>query len=579
MRRILFVPVVLVLAAVPITAYAGESDGPELTVRTPGEVFLANIDDDAGKCRAPARKIAKAAVAREEDNSTRYYQIDDPTLAQRKEYRDEQTLADRQLAACNDASDEIVNGARDEQDLARLHASFTSSPDGATAQVITTGDVRVFVKRQGWEVATTLTTDELRHGVELGVEGRDVVRDRAVWDGTATVTLRVTSKNRIKSADVRLREAPIRTQLNTRPLERVLAATADDANGKAWRAATAAVLPDGVPMSLIDTTDPTDDWMQDLFEPAYQVMNGHAMRVLITSPNQAHRQADRIVYTQLRGPDIGAVFIPTTPVDGVDDLNTYDSMGNLETVPDGRVVLGGKPAPELVTFLKAQGTTVTIVDSAWLEVGHVDEFLQFVPVGDSWKVIVADPSAGVALLSTVPAGTRLHGNLPDLGDVAGRIDQRTVGEFRADEQFLDTNRIAARKIDAAIAALGLPASRVVRIPMLYGARGFDWGLLQSEIDSLPPGPERDKAVAAQAALRNAGAETPNPVNGLLAGAGRYVAPKPFGPIVGGRDIFATAISEVMRGIGYKVTYVDDLTSAHVSLGEIHCSTNTFRTIP
>jgi len=41
-------------------------------------------------------------------------------------------------------------------------------------------------------------------------------------------------------------------------------------------------------------------------------------------------------------------------------------------------------------------------------------------------------------------------------------------------------------------------------------------------------------------------------------------------------VFASAFSSALTKIGYQVTYVDDLTSAHVSEGEIHCSTNAYR---
>ncbi len=569
-----------VIAAVPLTAYAGETGSPQLVVQTAGGVFLANIDDDGGRCETLSRRITEAATPRENAREEQYNEIADPTPEQRRAYRDEQNLADRQLSACNDAGDEVVNGARDEQDLSRLRASWPAAPAGASARLTTTGNIRLFVKRDEWQVATTLTAAELRHGVELGVEGRDVMRDRAIWDGTASVTLRVTDADQTMTAVAHLHAAPVLTQLNTSRLERVFATTAVDANGKAWRKAAAAVLPPGVRMSQLDTGVIGDEWMQDLFEPAYQVMAGHAMRVLVASVNQAHRIAARITYTRLRGPDVGVVHIPTVPVEGIDDMNTYDSMGNVETVPDGRIVIGGRPSSELVTFFRSQGAQpVAIVDTTWLEVGHVDEFIQFLPAPGGWKAIVADPSAGLELLSTVPAGTPLHGDLPDLGDFDARIDQRTAGEFRADEQFVDTNRQAADEIDAAVAALQLPPSRIVRVPTLFTARGFTWALTQAAIEGLPPGPERDANVAYLNSLRDANAEIPNPINGLLAGDGRYVAPKPFGPIVGGRDVFAAAITDALRRIGYRVTFVDDLTSAHVSSGEIHCSTNTYRAIP
>jgi protein-arginine deiminase len=116
----------------------------------------------------------------------------------------------------------------------------------------------------------------------------------------------------------------------------------------------------------------------------------------------------------------------------------------------------------------------------------------------------------------------------------------------------------------------------VRIPVLFTARGLDWAIDKSAIDQMDDGPEKDKAVAALNARRDAGAETPNVINGLVAGDGRYVAPKPFGPLLGGQDVFAAATSAALTKIGYRVTYVDDLISAHVSEGEIHCSTNAYR---
>jgi protein-arginine deiminase len=69
---------------------------------------------------------------------------------------------------------------------------------------------------------------------------------------------------------------------------------------------------------------------------------------------------------------------------------------------------------------------------------------------------------------------------------------------------------------------------------------------------------------------------PGTVNGLVLNAGRYVAPKPFGPVVNGKDVFATAISKAFAGIGYQVAYANELTSVHVSEGEIHCASNTLR---
>ncbi|GAA0466825.1 hypothetical protein Ade02nite_93370 [Paractinoplanes deccanensis] len=582
----------LALAAVPLAASAGETGGAQLGAVTPGGMFLANIDDDANACRASARTITKDAVAREEANDQRFADEKDALsqlpdqqeaerryLALRRAHRLEQNLADRQMAACNDAADTVVNGAADERDLFRLRVTaWPDVPADASATLTATGKVRLFVKRGRWEVASSLSTAELRHGVDLALEGIDVVRDRAAWDGTSVVTLSVVADGKVKTSAVRLREAPVLTQLNTQRLQRVFTNKASDDNGKAWRAAAAKV----APLATLDSGD--DDWTQDLFEPAYQRMGDVGMRVLIPSVNDQHRQAARVAYTQLKGPDVAVAHVPGVPVPETDDDNTYDSMGNLETMPptpghpNGTVVVGGKPSAQIVAFLRAQGAQeVVTVDTSWLNVGHVDEFIQFLPVAGGWKAIVADPAAGLALLSKVPQSEKLHGDLPALQwPYDERIDHRTIAEFRADGQFTDTNRIAARRIAENVARLGLTPDRIVRIPVLFTARGLDWALDKSAIDGMDDGPEKDKAIAALNARRDGVGETPNLINGLVAAGHRYVAPKPYGPLLHGRDVFEDAATSALATIGYRVTFVDDLTSAHVSEGEIHCSTNTFR---
>ncbi|GIF23143.1 protein-arginine deiminase [Actinoplanes tereljensis] len=580
----------LTLAAVPLAAFAGESADANLSLVTPGGVFLANIDDDAGRCRPAARKITKDAVAREAANDARFQQAkddlmkdydQDPAGAEakfvvlRQSHRLEQNLADRQMAACNDAADEVVNGAADEQDLARLRVTpWPGAPSSATGRISVTGNIRVFVKRARWEVATTLTAAELRTGVQLGVEGRDVVRDRTIWDGTAVVTLGVSANGKNTTHAVRMHAAPALTQLNTQKLERVLTA------GPAWRQTVAAVLPKNVPLTSLKTGD--DKWTQDLFEPLYQVMPGldgrpHGMRVLLPSVSDLHRQAARVTYTDLKGPDVAVAHVPGVPAGvGTLDDSTYDSMGNLETMPPtpghphGTIVMGGTPSAEIVTFLRSQGAQdVVMVDTGFLAVGHLDEFVQFLPAAGGWQAIVADPQAGLDLLTKVTsAGQVLHPGLPDAGDSEFLLDKRTIAEFQADEQFVDTNRIAAAKITENLARLGLGPDRVVRIPMLFTARNLDWFMTQQAGDEV-----------ALNALRAASAEIPNLINGLVVSNTRYVAPKPYGPLLNGTDVFAAAFDKALGRLGYQVTYADDLLDEHLSEGEIHCATNTFRAYP
>jgi protein-arginine deiminase len=604
----------------------------------PDLLFLPNIDDDAGRCRERAKGLADDAVAREAANDDAFYRkkaelesepdkekANAEWAALVRSHRWEQNQTDRDLAACNDAADDVVDGAADEADLARFHTRpWAGAPDSATGRVtVPTADadrIRLFVRRpggtapRGWEAVgpqTVLTAQELRHGVELAVEGRDVVRDGATWNGRTNVTLTITADGSTTSARLPLRQAPVLTQLNTAPVQQVLrAATGEgDTYGEAFVQELDAALPAGGvsgPSVPLDTKG--DTWAQDIFEPAYATIPGadgrpHGMRVLITSVNDDRRVAARTAFTELAGPDVAAIHL--THVPDVNENNSYDSMGDLETLPPtpgnphGRVVIGGDglapgphgPAPEMLAFLRAQGMQDPVsVDTSWLTIGHVDEFVQFMPAPGSrlgWRAVVADPRAGLDLLRVVRAkghgGDPLHGKLPALEwPYDTRIDQRTVDQFLADEQFTDTNERAADKIDANLAVLkskaGLTDADVVRVPALYTARSMDYGMLDTEIRGMDDGPEKDAKRRQLAAMRDAVAEVPGTVNGLVLNDGRYVAPKPYGPVVNGKDVFAEAITAAFRKTGYRVTYVDDLISPHVSEGEIHCATNTLRDV-
>ncbi|MEU6477919.1 protein-arginine deiminase family protein [Streptomyces sp. NPDC047017] len=618
-------PVAALVADQPRTA------GPDL-------LFLPNIDDDAGVCRKRARTLVDGAVDRENANDEAFYrrqaELEKEPDREKAEaewaelvrtHRWEQNRTDRELAACNDGADDVVDGRDDEADLGRFRTrAWADAPASASGRLTVpardAGRIRLFVHRPGgsaplgWEVVgpeTRFTAQELRRGVELGVEGRDVVRDAAKWDGRTRVTLTVTADGVSSSAALNLRQAPVLTQLNTAPVQEVLRARTDEGDSytEAFVKELDATLPAGGvrrPSRALDTKG--DTWAQDIFEPGYVSVPGpdgrpHGMRVLVTSVNDDRRIATRTAFTELAGHDVAAVHISHVP--DVDENSSYDSMGNLETVPPspgnphGRVIIGGDglaagktgPAPEMLAFLRAQGMQDPVsLDTSWLTIGHVDEFVQFVPAPGSrlgWRAVVADPRAGLALLREVRkkghGADLLHGGLPALEwPYDGRIDQRTVNAFLADAQFTGTNERAAERIDADMAVLkaktGLTDAEMVRVPALFTARSLDYAVLETEIRSMKDGPDKDAKQKQLEAMRDAVAEIPGTVNGLVLNSGHYVAPKPYGPVVDGKDVFAEAITAAFRAIGYQVSYVDDLISPHVSEGEIHCATNTFRDV-
>ncbi len=112
-----------------------------------GAVFLANLDDDGGRCRVDPGRLEEVGRA----------------------YDDE-------LAACNDAADDRINGPKDAADLAPLKVVAQGNlSDAATGSLtISPADkARVFVDGKP---ARALSAADLRHGVRAGLEGRDIVR-------------------------------------------------------------------------------------------------------------------------------------------------------------------------------------------------------------------------------------------------------------------------------------------------------------------------------------------------------------------------------------------------------------------
>ncbi|MFI6597211.1 hypothetical protein ACIBHX_13210 [Nonomuraea sp. NPDC050536] len=183
----------------------GDEVGEEVWTQNRGAIFLPNLDDSEHRCTVgPA-------------------ELDEPGVR-----------VDRRLAACNDAADSRVNGQADTSDLAPMRvrpmpglsdaAGGRLSVDAAAA-----AKVRVFARHgDGFrpvlpEGEGRLTVAELRAGVELALEGRDVVRDPALWNGLVTVRLTVTDHGRSGQDQIQLREAPLLLQNDLQPATRVFA--------------------------------------------------------------------------------------------------------------------------------------------------------------------------------------------------------------------------------------------------------------------------------------------------------------------------------------------------------------------
>ncbi|MBM7790918.1 protein-arginine deiminase family protein [Tenggerimyces flavus] len=552
-----------------------DENGEATWTKDRGAIFLPNLDDDQRRC-----KVAPS-------------DLDEPGLA-----------IDRRLAACNDAADSVVNGRRDAADLAPVRIQPLAA--GASLSIDRSDKVRVFVKQGGafHDTDGTFTARQLRFGVELAVEGRDIIRDAEKWDGVVRLTLTGAGG---ASDTVAMRVAPLLLQNDLQRATTVFAgkpgpgagwpATAaeapwqyDEGRPGEWepfaaglRSATKAA---GVPAPrFVEGTARwwKDVWWQDTYEPAVATMPAvggpRTMRVAIRSANRWNlagsdgvvrptlRPAGRLLFRDLRGPDV-AVVQEFTDEDREPMHDLLNMGGNIESLPpyshagksypQGRIVYGSgvrKPDHAFVGMLAAQGyQKPVVIDTSWLLVGHADETMHVVPARTKhgWTLMVADPRQAVRLLRSAQAAGAGKARLFEGTNVS---DQPTVDSLLADAKFLAENELAAKQIDKQIA-------RILA----------ETGLRRSDLVSVPvPFRQLDFAPVFRAV-------TPGIPNGLSLTPREFAPPDPHGPRVHGRDVFKVATERALGAHGVRVRWVEDAFWAHLNGGEVHCTTNAWRDV-
>lgn len=517
-----------------------------------GAVFLANIDDDQERCK----KVSDD------------YAID----------------------KCNDAADDVVNGPDDALDLARIKTRpWPQAPEGTTARVeiATEGArdlVRLFKKTgpgaEDFELLVLedgLSREDVQAGVELGIEAKDVVRDARSWDGYVDVRFVVTTPAGEATDTVRLRVSPVMTSHHLLKAEKVwVSDTGTPGNADMRKDLAKLCAP-----TLIDDEDP---WTQDFFETAFASMPGpgggqHVMHVTYRSANVYEpgekktplRTAGQVVFTKMRGKDSAGV--QQFDVRHEQQMDSLNSFGNFETVPPygefplGRVLRGRTktfyPDKAFTKMIDAQAIQLPAIDidTSWLVVGHVDETLSFVQAKSArgWVLLANDARLAKKMLEDQVA--KGNGSVPMFVDKTW-IDwdtdkeipaQTTIADVLADTEVMKASADAAVEVDGQVAAIkeatGLADAEIVHVPFLHTTYA-------------------GVSIAYQ----------PGMVNGLYLGDGRFIAPNPHGPLIDGKDIFQEAMKDALAPYGVDVTFVEDW-EYHVSMGEVHCGTNTTRAIP
>jgi protein-arginine deiminase len=501
-----------------------------------------------------------------------------------------------------DHKDTIVNGVNDALDLARVWlrqytqglvgGSVTVKVDPAGAQ----GSVRIFRNNGGWTqvysagASFTLPVADIAAGdIELGIESTK--RLQPTWNGYVTLTLELRDSGSVlvSSDAVQLRQAPFLMATNLWKTDELDVVNVGS-NNLAFRTALQTVCTNSgtTYVEAPGGSYSNDRWIQDGHEPGivYLTTSGSPRRRVNDVLQLArYRPIDAWCKNVLFNPDFD--FIERFAPDTNQSLN-YG--GNLEVVPPhtapggtnyawGRILCGGGSSFKIGTtttttrymdviqrdFFNAcvlQGTYL-MASTEWLAVGHVDEYLCFVPApatSRGWVLALGNPNTAKTILQNVQA---TGGGAKTV--FTGRTGwQTTVDAILANAALMTFNNEVQIRIDSIRNYLktniGLADSEIIDVPVLYEDSGSGW-----------------------AAAYNPGVANIMPVVSA-SGAVHLVIPDPEGPDHPSTDAWQADMLPKLTALGTgpkPVTcyFVDVFFSYHTLLGEAHCGLNTVRTPP
>ncbi|XP_028941781.1 protein-arginine deiminase type-1, partial [Antrostomus carolinensis] len=305
-----------------------------------------------------------------------------------------------------------------------------------------------------------------------------------------------------------------------------------------------------------------DRWIQDEIEFGYVQAPHKTFPVVFDSPRD--RELKDFPIKRILGPDFG--YVARQAPEGTSSL---DSFGNLEVSPPvtvqgkeyplGRILIGSsfprfggrRMAKAVKAFLAAQQVQAPVeLFSDWLMVGHVDEFLSFVPAPDrkGFRLLLASPSACYQLFKR-----KQEEGFGEAAMFEGleKVPKMTINEILANQGLRRFNNYAQRCINWNRARLkwqlGLAEPDIIDIPQLFHG---------------------DPSSGAAAFF-------PDMVNMLV--LGRHLGiPKPFGPVVGGQCCLEERVRALLEPLGLTCTFINDYFSYHVLSGDVHCGTNVRR---
>jgi len=408
---------------------AADAAEDEVEAEAPGAVVAADVDDD----NADGNVDFEDDLC-EEENDLAEVLLDHELLAQ---------LADGEQVELTLVGDDFAVWADDEIVLGQVSS--------------------------GEWLDTWVVTDPDAGGPDLAIEGLDFA-----MEGSLSAAHLDGDGNELQRDEVVFTSAPFMMFNHLDPSERIF--VLDDGSwNQLLRDGLKAALGEEVVHELDNGTYGYDVWIQDEVEFGYQQLAGRSMPLVLDSIR--NRGLDDFPEDVLLGPDFGHLVRGQAPA------NSLDSFGNLECTPPltvdgveypfGRIYYGGKPGTVQMTqplreFLDAQEVQSPVeIDSTWLLVGHVDEFMVWIPDPSSdkgFKLIVVDWE----VTRTVLEGLDPDMAIPRFVDWYG---YGTVGELLNPSIVAYNEDVDALYMEPTLAAVmeafGLEEDDLIRIPGLW----------------------------------------------------------------------------------------------------------------
>lgn len=457
-----------------------------------------------------------------------------------------------------DWQDELVNGDKDVEDLAKVHLKVGS--DFAGAQLLLVADekarphINVFQKTDtGWELVGLEGGKSLIYSrdILLGVEAKQFADKN--WNGLLTLQAIAQKNGKILASDeIQLRVTPWIMLPNTAPVAEFYVSDRGIGNREFVSQIYAGVKATGAEVNVVPggTT-----WKQDTMEIGYVQFPDKSQLRNFNVVLQGNRPQGMDTYARsLLSRDFGWFEIGKPRQ--LDALNQWtDGYGNLEVTPPlgeyplGRIYYGNTGNvifhPDVLDFLKAQEiqSPPVDIDTSWLMIRHVDEIISFIatPSG-KYLLLIVSPESGVNLLKELKSkgyGNELiNRGLSTQTTVQAALDNKNLIEYNLKLQSDRLNPILAKLKQE----FQLADEQIIPIPTMFGYGGYSWW--------------------------------PNMVNSVTVNNHLLVS-NPHGAVIDGKDYTQQAFRQKVAHSGLRVYFLEDR-YYHELRGNAHTATNTKR---